>query len=107
MKIMKCKMHAVGVVELVKVFCASLITVFFRKSTRRLLTPCSSPRNLWRFFTNFVPILQWLPKYDWKSDITHDIIGGLTIGVMHVPQGLFFYQILSKILSKMKFKLLH
>ncbi|VDK86687.1 unnamed protein product [Litomosoides sigmodontis] len=61
-----------------------------KKGTRRLLTPCSSPRNLWRFFTNFVPILQWLPKYNWKADIPHDVIGGLTIGVMHVPQGIAY-----------------
>uniref|UniRef100_A0A915PLR8 STAS domain-containing protein n=1 Tax=Setaria digitata TaxID=48799 RepID=A0A915PLR8_9BILA len=62
----------------------------FRKSTRRLLTPCSSASNLWHWVTNFVPILQWLPTYHWKNDLSHDIIGGLTIGVMHVPQGIAY-----------------
>ncbi|VBB31811.1 unnamed protein product [Acanthocheilonema viteae] len=60
------------------------------KGARRLLVPCSSPLNLWQWFTNFIPIIQWLPNYNWKTDLTHDIIGGLTIGVMHVPQGIAY-----------------
>ncbi|VDO51460.1 unnamed protein product [Onchocerca flexuosa] len=60
----------------------------FRKGACRLLSPCSSPMNFWRWLMNFVPILQWLPKYNWKTDTLHDVIGGLTIGVMHIPQSL-------------------
>ncbi|VDM13185.1 unnamed protein product [Wuchereria bancrofti] len=56
------------------------------KLTHRTFAPCSNAINLWRWFTNFVPILQWLPNYNWKNDVIHDVIGGLTIGIMHVPQ---------------------
>uniref|UniRef100_A0A0N4TE99 Sulfate_transp domain-containing protein n=1 Tax=Brugia pahangi TaxID=6280 RepID=A0A0N4TE99_BRUPA len=62
----------------------------FRKITNRTFAPCSNPLNLWQWFTNFVPILQWLPNYQWKNDMIHDIIGGLTIGIMHVPQGIAY-----------------
>ncbi|OZC06778.1 hypothetical protein X798_06241 [Onchocerca flexuosa] len=46
--------------------------------------------NFWRWLMNFVPILQWLPKYNWKTDTLHDVIGGLTIGVMHIPQSIAY-----------------
>ncbi|PAV91402.1 hypothetical protein WR25_06387 [Diploscapter pachys] len=39
------------------------------------------------FLCNRVPILRWLPAYKWKSDLTVDIIGGLMISIVCVPQG--------------------
>jgi hypothetical protein len=33
------------------------------------------------------PALVWLPKYDWKTNITSDIVAGVTVAVMHIPQG--------------------
>ena len=35
----------------------------------------------------FIPILYWLPRYNIKTDLIPDLIGGLTVGIMHVPQG--------------------
>ncbi|CAD6193717.1 unnamed protein product [Caenorhabditis auriculariae] len=43
-------------------------------------------RNLY----DFVPILDWLPKYKWKKWIQGDLIAGLTVGIMHVPQGMAY-----------------
>ena len=40
-----------------------------------------------------LPITQWLPKYKPKKDLPGDIAGGLTLGIMNIPQGneiLFF-----------------
>uniref|UniRef100_A0A0K0DPI7 Sulfate_transp domain-containing protein n=1 Tax=Angiostrongylus cantonensis TaxID=6313 RepID=A0A0K0DPI7_ANGCA len=39
---------------------------------------------------DFLPILQWLPQYDMKKNLVNDIIGGLTVGIMHVPQGMAY-----------------
>ncbi|CAD6189817.1 unnamed protein product [Caenorhabditis auriculariae] len=39
---------------------------------------------------SFVPIFDWLPKYDVRTNLAGDIIGGLTTGVMHVPQGIAY-----------------
>jgi hypothetical protein len=41
-------------------------------------------------FYNFVPIIEWLPKYDWKANIKYDLLGGISDGIMHVPQGSSF-----------------
>ncbi|CAI5450628.1 unnamed protein product [Caenorhabditis angaria] len=37
-----------------------------------------------------VPILEWLPNYSWKSHLHGDLIAGLTVGIMHVPQGMAY-----------------
>ncbi|KHJ95671.1 hypothetical protein OESDEN_04379 [Oesophagostomum dentatum] len=37
-----------------------------------------------------MPILDWLPRYNFKRDLVSDIIGGLTTGIMHVPQGIAY-----------------
>uniref|UniRef100_A0A914YD93 SLC26A/SulP transporter domain-containing protein n=1 Tax=Panagrolaimus superbus TaxID=310955 RepID=A0A914YD93_9BILA len=37
-----------------------------------------------------IPILEWLPKYDFKKCFFRDLIGGLTVGIMHVPQGMAY-----------------
>lgn len=61
-----------------------------RKRAHRLLVPCSSFANFWKLLTGFVPILHWLPRYGWKDYFLWDVIGGLTTGVMHVPQGIAY-----------------
>ncbi|CAB3398409.1 unnamed protein product [Caenorhabditis bovis] len=37
-----------------------------------------------------IPILEWLPNYKWKEYLPGDIIAGLTVGIMHVPQGMAY-----------------
>ncbi|XP_043248167.1 solute carrier family 26 member 10-like isoform X1 [Colletes gigas] len=39
---------------------------------------------------NSVPLIDWLSKYDWKNDILGDIIAGITVAVMHIPQGMAY-----------------
>ncbi|CAL8126472.1 unnamed protein product [Orchesella dallaii] len=46
-----------------------------------------SPLN-WIF--TLIPILSWLPKYNWKSDLAYDMAAGFTVGVMHIPQGMAY-----------------
>ncbi|VDM60661.1 unnamed protein product [Angiostrongylus costaricensis] len=57
--------------------------------TTKYWRPFTSPHNLASTIVSFMPILHWLPKYKIKSNLLHDIIGGLTVGIMHVPQGTF------------------
>jgi hypothetical protein len=33
------------------------------------------------------PALVWLPKYEWKKNITSDIVAGFTVAIVHIPQG--------------------
>ncbi|KAK5979361.1 sulfate transporter and sulfate transporter antisigma-factor antagonist [Trichostrongylus colubriformis] len=39
---------------------------------------------------DFMPIFKWLPQYNVKENLIRDIIGGLTVGIMHVPQGMAY-----------------
>ena len=33
-----------------------------------------------------VPILSWLPAYRWREDALSDLVAGLTVAIMHIPQ---------------------
>ncbi|XP_031549091.1 sulfate transporter-like [Actinia tenebrosa] len=45
--------------------------------------------------SNCFPIIKWLPNYSLKNDILADFTGGLTVGIMHIPQGLAFAMLAS------------
>lgn len=52
------------------------------------LPSCSCSRSgVSNFLSRLAPIIQWLPKYNVKKDIVADITGGITVGIMHIPQG--------------------
>lgn len=36
------------------------------------------------------PILNWLPNYDWKNDFYNDVVSGITVAVLHIPQGMAY-----------------
>lgn len=42
-----------------------------------------------RYLTQKVPVVQWLPKYS-KAWLVGDLIAGITVGVLLIPQGLAF-----------------
>ncbi|VDP04226.1 unnamed protein product, partial [Heligmosomoides polygyrus] len=37
-----------------------------------------------------VPITKWLPTYNWKQDLKSDVIGGVMLSIMSLPQGLAY-----------------
>ncbi|XP_011160302.2 solute carrier family 26 member 10 isoform X2 [Solenopsis invicta] len=37
-----------------------------------------------------IPLIDWLSSYDWKHDILGDIVAGITVAVMHIPQGMAY-----------------
>ncbi|KAE9548558.1 hypothetical protein FO519_008231 [Halicephalobus sp. NKZ332] len=57
---------------------------------RECLAPCSSPRKLGRSALSFFPIIDWLRDYNVKEYLLPDLIGGITTGVLHVPQGIAY-----------------
>lgn len=63
---------------------------------KRYYSPCLSFRDFLTTITSFIPIIEWLPRYKWKECLTDDIIGGFTVGVMNVPQGIA-YAVLAKV----------
>ncbi|UMM34927.1 hypothetical protein L5515_007780 [Caenorhabditis briggsae] len=65
------------------------------KVASRYYEPFTSCSNFKTFLFNLFPILGWLPSYNWKNDLTADIVGGITVGVLQIPQGIA-YAILSR-----------
>ena len=43
----------------------------------------------WKVSTLFVPALKWMRTYD-KGNLKYDVLAGLTVGVMIVPQGMAY-----------------
>ncbi|CAG9767761.1 unnamed protein product [Ceutorhynchus assimilis] len=37
-----------------------------------------------------IPLLRWLPEYSWKRSFGSDIISGITVAIMHIPQGMAY-----------------
>ncbi|TMW58136.1 hypothetical protein Poli38472_011724 [Pythium oligandrum] len=38
------------------------------------------------FLKQHIPILEWLPTYDIREDLQYDLVAGITVGMMIVPQ---------------------
>lgn len=57
---------------------------------KKFLGACNCSKNrLLNFVTGLFPIFTWLKSYD-KTWIPGDIVAGLTVGVVHIPQSLAF-----------------
>jgi MFS superfamily sulfate permease-like transporter len=39
---------------------------------------------------NLCPVLRWLPTYSVKENIAGDLMAGLTVAIMHIPQGMAY-----------------
>ena len=60
----------------------------FRKAFKNYLKPCTSPKNFIVSVKGFFPIITWLSAYQ-KSWFLSDMIAGVVIAILHVPQGSF------------------
>uniref|UniRef100_A0A8D2Q259 Sulfate transporter n=1 Tax=Zosterops lateralis melanops TaxID=1220523 RepID=A0A8D2Q259_ZOSLA len=57
----------------------------------KLRKSCScTPQKLKTFFMDFFPVLRWLPKYKCKEYIWGDVMSGLVIGIILVPQAIAY-----------------
>lgn len=41
-------------------------------------------------FISAIPSIYWLKNYNWKENLMSDIISGLTVAIMHIPQGMAY-----------------
>ncbi|KAI1727165.1 sulfate permease family domain-containing protein [Ditylenchus destructor] len=61
----------------------------FSKAFKGLSNKCSEI-SLCSRLKSFAPILEWLPAYSTRQNLHGDLITGLTVGIMVVPQGMAY-----------------
>ncbi|OQV17046.1 Pendrin [Hypsibius exemplaris] len=42
------------------------------------------------YATSWFPVLEWAPKYDFRKLVIPDLVAGITVGVMNIPQGIAY-----------------
>nr|XP_058164314.1 solute carrier family 26 member 10 isoform X7 [Dasypus novemcinctus] len=62
---------------------------WLRRLCRRPAPACSGP-GAWRLLLARLPPLRWLPGYRWRTWLLGDAVAGVTVGIVHVPQGMAF-----------------
>ncbi|XP_057212290.1 solute carrier family 26 member 6-like [Triplophysa rosa] len=50
---------------------------------------CTGPKFKSCFFS-VIPLLSWLPQYPLRENIVGDLISGISVGIMHLPQGMAY-----------------
>uniref|UniRef100_A0A2C9JD61 STAS domain-containing protein n=2 Tax=Biomphalaria glabrata TaxID=6526 RepID=A0A2C9JD61_BIOGL len=63
------------------------ITQRFKKDN---LSSHLKPEKLKKCATSLFPCVGIMRKYNWKTDLPNDIVAGLTVGIMQLPQGMAY-----------------
>ncbi|KAM9785530.1 solute carrier family 26 member 10 [Neosynchiropus ocellatus] len=57
----------------------------------RVAGRCRCSRRAWlHLLRDRIPIVDWLPRYRLRKWILGDTVAGLTVGILHIPQGMAF-----------------
>lgn len=57
---------------------------------RQTLRATLRQRSAKDWLTTLVPMARWIPTYDWKHFLLTDILAGLAVGVMIIPQSMSY-----------------
>ncbi|CAP39277.2 Protein CBR-SULP-3 [Caenorhabditis briggsae] len=63
------------------------LNAVLQEKAQKIRYSCS-PSKCLHSLLSFLPIITWLPKYDWSHSFFGDLSGGLTMAVFSVPQGI-------------------
>ena len=62
----------------------------FRDMARELISEHIRPRSRGEWVGTFIPCYTWLRTYNWRGFLLTDILAGLAVGVMAVPQSMSY-----------------
>ncbi|CAD5230441.1 unnamed protein product [Bursaphelenchus okinawaensis] len=62
----------------------------FLKFSKRYTKPFSSGSAFLDMLVSFIPFIRWFPRYPWGENLAPDIIGGCTMSVVQIPQGIAY-----------------
>ncbi|KAI6203558.1 hypothetical protein M3Y94_00571200 [Aphelenchoides besseyi] len=65
-------------------------SIYIRHSIKKSIRSFTSFECFCRTLAGFFPILQLLSHYQWKKDFLSDLMAGMTVGAVLVPQGLAY-----------------
>ncbi len=57
---------------------------------RQIFQDNLTQRSFREWMVALVPIFQWLPTYMWKNHLMTDVLAGITVGVMIIPQSMSY-----------------
>ncbi|GFO10661.1 sulfate transporter-like, partial [Plakobranchus ocellatus] len=58
---------------------------------RKLKNSCRCTSDQWkRWALSVFPFIRIMRRYEWRSDLPSDIVAGLTVGIMQLPQGMAY-----------------
>nr|XP_050847548.1 solute carrier family 26 member 6 isoform X2 [Vespula vulgaris] len=61
-----------------------------RTSLARYIKELIKCKNWKSCISSSIPAVTWLKRYRWKDDLVYDMISGLTVAIMHIPQGMAY-----------------
>ncbi|KAG8435935.1 hypothetical protein GDO86_007147 [Hymenochirus boettgeri] len=83
------KRHVLSQAELEEIAAKSEVEKPPLWSELKSRTRCSAETGK-SLLMKYLPIVRWLPRYSFKEWIMGDIISGISVGIMHLPQGLAY-----------------
>nr|CAH7743793.1 unnamed protein product [Callosobruchus chinensis] len=64
----------------------------YEKPKKSLCPSQCDPKEvtLKKVISSRVPVIEWLSHYNWKNDLMSDVVSGITVAIMHIPQGMAY-----------------
>ncbi|XP_052282079.1 sulfate anion transporter 1-like isoform X2 [Dreissena polymorpha] len=62
----------------------------FTAVLKRYMAACCSAQSRRNLLSNRFPVWRTMKKYKWRTDLPNDIVSGLTVGIMQLPQGMAY-----------------